>query len=75
MPTKKQPGVVLLDSGVDPHPDLTDCVRVFIDFLHQKKSPMMITDMEHILQGLLQEQGKCPTESGKAIHRAARCMF
>ncbi len=39
MPTKKQPGVVLLDSGVDPHPDLTDCVRVFIDFLHQRKKP------------------------------------
>ncbi len=39
METKQAPGVVLLDSGIDPHPDLSGCVRLFIDFLHQKKTP------------------------------------
>lgn len=36
MVTDAYPGVVLLDSGMDPHPDLTGCVRLFIDFLHHK---------------------------------------
>lgn len=39
MKEKPSPGVVLLDSGIDMHPDLKDSVRLFIDFLHQKKTP------------------------------------
>lgn len=39
MKTSAYPSVVILDSGIDSHPDLTENLCVFIDFVHQKTEP------------------------------------
>lgn len=39
MSVQQYPSVVILDSGMDVHPDLAGNLRMFIDFVHQKNEP------------------------------------